>query len=450
MAHKNSLQFFILAIVVGFILLAGTFSFTSLTKAVINPDSFTHFKENTWIGPIDVSGLNKEQSLQLLSMKTDEWKQKNHMTSQFLFEIAKMKTDTVAFDVQGSVNKAQNGQINPLQVSLNENLWNDHLSELGFTGQEDIIDYDTFKQDLLSFARDLHSTRENFNLTSYINRKQIGVFEIAQASMPFSLGDASAASWIRKHSTILVEPNQSLSLNEIFISEPEGLYSEGFKTILASTIYKAALESPFQIFERHISQTNPFKIQAGFEAYIDDNRDFVIENVYGFPLTIETKQISNQLVVTIIGPDVGIEVDLDPLDRKVLPYRVQIQTIEKSVPQKTDKGLEGVEVNVSRTVFLNREKKGTFDVSKDLYFPVHEIQYRHKVKSSEMTPSPSSDSSTGSGGNNNSVDGTTNPNDPTEGSGGTTNPATIIPPGGTSTESDSDEVLKEDQTKTTK
>ncbi|MBU0905441.1 MAG: hypothetical protein KKF57_09650, partial [Firmicutes bacterium] len=74
MAQKNSLQFFILSLIVGIILLAGTFSFTSLTKAVLNPDSFTHFEENSWIGPIDVSGLNKEQSLQLLSKKTNEWK----------------------------------------------------------------------------------------------------------------------------------------------------------------------------------------------------------------------------------------------------------------------------------------------------------------------------------------------------------------------------------------
>lgn len=449
MAQKNSLQFFILSLIVGIILLAGTFSFTSLTKAVLNPDSFTHFKENSWIGPIDVSGLDKEQSLQLLSKKTNEWKQKNQMASQFLFESAKMDPETLTFEVQSSVNTALNGKKNELQVTLNGNLWNGHLLELGFTGQEDTIDFVTFKQDILSFAHGLQSNSGNFNLTSYINRKQTGVFEIAQATTSLSLSDASASSWIRKHSTILVEPNQSVSLNEIFISEPEGLYSDEFKTILASTMYKAALESPFQIFERHISQTNPFKIQAGFEALIDENKDFVIENVYGFPLTIETTQSGNQLIVKISGPDVGIEVDLDPLERKVLPYRVQIQTIEKSVPQKTDKGIEGVEVNVSRTVFLNREKKATFHVANDLYFPKHEVQYRHDVETSELTPPTSNNSSTESGGNN-SVDGTPNSTVPSGGSGGTSIPAPIIPPGGTSTESDLDEILKEDQTKTTK
>lgn len=451
MAHKNSLQFFILAIVVGFILLAGTFSFTSLTKAVINPDAFTHFKENTWIGPIDVSGLNKEQSLQLLSKKTDEWKQKNKMTSHFLFESAKMDSETLTFDVQGSVNTALNGQKNQLLVTLNENLWNDHLLKLGFTAQEDVVDFVTFKQDILSFAHDLQPISGNFNLTSYINLQETGVSELTQATMPVSISDASSSSWIRKHSTILIEPNQSLSLNDIFISESEGLYSDEFKTILASTMYKAALESPFQILERHISQTNPYKIQVGFESFIDENKDFVIENVYGFPLTIETTQSGNQLVVKISGPDVGIKIDLDPLERKVLPYRVQIQTIEKSLPQKTDKGIEGVEVNVSRTVFLNREKKATFQVANDLYFPKHEIQYRHEVETSELTPPVSNDSSTESGGNNNSVDGIPNPTVPSGGgSGGTSKPAPIIPPGGTSTESDSDEILKEDQTKTTK
>lgn len=451
MAQKNSLQFFILSLIVGVILLAGTFSFTSLTKAVLNPDSFTHFKENSWIGPIDVSGLNKEQSFQLLSKKTNEWKQKNQMASQFLFESAKMDPETLTFDVQGSVNTALNGQRNQLQVNLNENLLRNHLLEFGFTGQEDIVDFVTFKQDILSFAKDLQPNSGNFNLTSYINRKETGVSEIAQASMPVLISDASISSWIRKHSTILVEPNQSLSLNDIFISEPEGLYSDEFKTILASTIYKAALESPFLILERHISQTNPFKIQAGFEAFIDENEDFVIENMYGFPLTIETTQSGNQLVVRISGPDVGIEIDLDPLERKVLPYRVQIQTIEKSVPQKTDKGIEGVEVKVSRNVFLNREKKATFHVANDLYFPKHEVQYRHEVEAPEMTPPTSNDSSTESGGINNSVDGILNPTVPSGGgSEGTYNPVPIIPPGGTSTESDSDEILKEDQTKNTK
>lgn len=451
MAQKNSLQFFILSLIVGIILLAGTFSFTSLTKAVLNPDSFTHFKENSWIGPIDVSGLNKEQSLQLLSKKTNEWKQKNQMATQFLFESAKMDPETLTFDVQGSVNTALNGQRNQLQVTLNENLWNDHLLELGFTGQEDIVDFVNFKQDILSFAHDLQPNSGNFNLTSYIDRKQTGVIEIAQATMPVSISDASISSWIRKHSTIIVEPNKSLSLNDIFISEPEGLYSDEFKTILTSTMYKAALESPFQILERNISQTNPFKIQAGFEAFIDENKDFVIVNVYGFPLTIETIQSGNQLVVKISGTDVGIEIDLDPLERKVLPYRVQIQTIEKSVPQKTDKGVEGVEVNVSRTVFLNGEKKATFHVANDLYFPKHEIQYRHEIGTSELTPPASNDSSTGAGTNNISVDGIPTPTVPSGGgSGGTPNPAPIIPPGGTSTESDSDEILKEDQTKNTK
>lgn len=451
MAQKNSRQFFILSLIVGIILLGGTFSFTSLTKAVLNPDSFSHFKENSWIGPIDVSGLNKEQSLQLLSKKTNEWKQENQMVTQFLFKSAKIGPETLTFDVHGSVNTALNGQRNQLQITLNDNLWNSHLLELGFTGQEDIIDFVTFKQDILSFAQSLQPTSGNFNLTSYIDPQESGVSEITQASMPFSLSDASISSWIRKHSTILVGPNQSFSLNEIFISEPEGLYSDEFKTILASTIYKAALESPFQILERHISQTNAFKIQAGFEAFIDENKDFVIENMYGLPLTIETTQLGNQLVIKISGNDLGIEIDLNPLERKVLPFRIQIQTIEKSFPQKTDKGVEGVEVKLSRTVFLNREKKETLHVANDLYFPKHEIQYRHEVETSGMTPTSSNDSLTESGDNIDSADVNLNPAAPIGGgSEGTTNPAPIIPPGGTSTESDSDEILKEDQTKSTK
>jgi hypothetical protein len=248
MEQKNSLQFFFLSLIVGTILLVGTFSFTSLTKAVLNPDVFSHFKNNTNIGPLDVSGLDREQTVQLLETKVAAWEQENQLSSQFLFDSSLLEKNATVFDIQGSVKTAVNGQENKLLVSLDEELWNQHISDLGFTGLEELIDWATYKKDLLSIAQELKPFNNPSNLTTYINSRQTGIIELAQGSMTFPFSsDGSGSSWLRKHSKIIVEPNQTLSLNEIFETEPDGLYTEKFKTILASTIYKTALESPFQI-----------------------------------------------------------------------------------------------------------------------------------------------------------------------------------------------------------
>lgn len=448
MEHKNSLQFFILASVFGLVLLVGTLSFSGLTNAFLNPSSANHFKEDTWIGPIEVSGLNKEQATQILEIEIAEWKQQNQIRSQFLFEEELMDTSIFTFEVDRMIETAEQGQHNSMLVTINEEGWAQHLAELGFLGSEEMIDWSTFRSDVLLQAQKLESITDPFNLTTYINRVQTGVSEIAKASMSFSISDSSASSWIRKHDLILIEANQTFSMNSIFESEPEGLYSEEFKTILASTIYKAALESPFQITQRQTSAENLFHIQAGFEALVNENNDLVLKNVYDFPLTIKTATTGNQLVVSIIGPMLGIEINLNPLQRKVLPYRVQIQIVERPTPVKTVKGNEGVEINVSRSVFINGEKFSTHYVSNDLYFPKHEVQYRYKTKP-PIDPSDSPNTIIGNeeGNSTSSIEGQTILPGNEE---NILNPGNHVPPGGTSTDSDPDKVLAEDQKKTSK
>lgn len=441
MENRNSLQFFTLACIVGIILSIGTFSFSSLINAVIQPESYSHFEEGTWIGPVDVSGLSKEQTTQLLAKDTANWKRQNQFLSQFLFEQAHMNSNVFTFNLIASVDNARQGKRNQIVVSIDEDEWTRHLSEMGFIGTEQAIDWEAIRNDLLLQAQQLESISESIYFTVYMTRSQTGVSKIAETSMSVPSSDMSLSNWIRKHDTLVVEKGQRFSLNTIFESDPSGLYSDAFKTILASTLYKAALESPFHIVERQISVSNPYNIQEGYEAFIDSDRDLVLQNVYGFPLTIKTESSGNQLVVSITGPMLGVEIDVNPLQRKILPYRVQIQTIDRNLPEKTDKGIEGIEVEVSRSVFVNGENQHTYLVSKDLYFPVHEVQYRHEAVPIVNTP-PTSDDSGDSDGY------VSSPSPETD--GGTSTPGTNVPPGGTSTDSDPDSILEEDKKKTTK
>lgn len=441
MRNRNSLQFFTLACLVGIILSIGTLSFSSLTNAVIQPGSDNHFEESTWIGPVNVSGLSKQQTTQRLAKEIANWKQQNQYISRFLFEQARMNSDVFTFDLMAMVETAKQGQHNQIKVLIDEDEWSAHLSELGFLGSEESIDWVAIRSDLLLQAQQLELISEPIYLTAYMARSQTGVAKIAEASMSVPTSDTSLSSWIRKHDTLVVEKGQSFSLNTILESDSAGLYSEAFKTILASTIYKAALESPFHIMERQISASNPFNIQEGFEAFIDTDSDFVLQNVYGFPLTIKTESSGNQLIVSVVGPMLGVEIDVNPLQRKILPYRVQIQTIDRNLPESTDKGIEGIEVEVSRSVFVNGEKQDSYLVAKDLYFPVHEVQYRHEAVPIVNTP-PTTGNSSDSDGNVSSPS--------TETDGNTSKPETSVPPGGTSTDSDPDKILDEDKKKTTK
>ena len=445
MRNRNSLQFFTLACIIGIILSIGTLSFSSLTNAVIEPNS-DYFEEGTWIGPVNVSGLNKNQTTQLLAKETATWKQQNQVLSQFIFEQAPMNSEVFTFDLISMVEKAKQGQRNQIVVSINEEEWTRHINELGFLGSEEGVNWKAIRSDLLLQAQTLEPISEPLYFTTYMTPNQTGVSTIAQATMLVPLSDTSLSSWVRKHETLVVEKGQRFSLNTVFESDPTGLYSEAFKTILASTLYKAALESPFDIMERQISVSNPNNIQEGFEAFIDSDSDLVLQNVYGFPLTIQTESSGNELIVSVIGPMLGVNIDVNPLQRKVLPYRVQIQTIDRHLPETTEKGDEGVEVEVSRIVSVNGENQQSYFVARDLYFPVHEIQYRHEAVVYAL---PTSDNSSDADDDVSSPSqGSEKPQAETDGS--TSNPGTNVPPGGTSTDSDPDHILEEDQKKTTK
>jgi hypothetical protein len=427
--QKNSLQFFILACIIGVFLTIGSFLFSGITNAIINPDSVNHFKENTMIGPIKVSGLNKEQTKLLLAKETATWKNENKTDLQFIFEHSLIDSSIFKFDISNMVEIAKQEKQNSMTVSIDEDKWKDIVLKLGYIGTEEYIDWSTLKNDLLEQALHLEKISSPIHLTQYMIRNETGISELGSTSMSFPANDLSATSWVRKHGKLLIESDKQFSLNEIFTADPDGLYSDQFKTILASTIYKASLESPVQIIQRQTSVNNQFSIQDGFEAYVNKSNDFIIKNTYGYPLTLISTIEGNRFVVSIVGPLLGIEIKLDPLQRKVLPFRVQIQTIESTLPEKTDAGIEGVEVDVSRTLYVNGEKNQTYHVSKDLYFPLHEVQYRHEeiVGTSGEDSLPSNDSG-----------------------GGTSIPGTNVPPGGTSTDLDPDHILEEDQKNTTK
>lgn len=430
MEQKNSIQFFILACIVGLFLLIGSFLFSGITNAILNPDSVTHFKKDTLIGPVKVSGLNKEQTKLLLAKETATWKNQNKTDLQFIFEHALIDTSIFVFDIDNMVEMAEQEKQNSMAVTIDEEKWKEIVLKIGYLGTEEYIDWTTLKNDLLKKASRLEKISSPIHLTQYVIRYENGISEIASASMNLSSSDLSATSWIRKHGTVLIEADKQFSFNELFTDDQDGLYSDQFKTVLASTIYKASLESPIQTIQRQTSVKNQFNIQDGFEAYVNKSNDFIINNSYGYPLTLISKIEGNKFVVSIVGPLLGIELKLDPLQRKVLPFRVQIQTVERTTPEKTQAGIEGVEVEVSRTLYVDDEKKKTYHVSKDLYFPAHEVQYRHEVsadgKSGEDSL-PSNDSW-----------------------GEISIPGTNVPPGGTSTDTDPDKILEEDQKKTTK
>lgn len=432
MEKKNSLQFFILACIIGLFLTIGSFLFSGLTNAILYPDSVIHFQKDTLIGPVKVSGLNKEQTKLLLAKETATWKNQNQTDLQFIFDHALIDSSIFVFDIENMVETAKQEKQNSMVVSIDEEKWKENVLKLGYFGTEEYIDWATLKNDLLKKALQLEKISSPIHLTQYMIRYETGVSELASASMSLSASDLSATSWIRKHGTLLIEADKQFSLNDLFIDDPDGLYSDQFKTVLASTIYKASLESPVQIIQRQTSVRNHFNIQDGFEAYVNKSNDFIINNSYGYPLTLISKIEGNRFIVSMVGPLLGIEINLDPLQRKILPFRVQIQTIERMLPENTQAGIEGVEVEVARTLYVDNEKKKTYHVSKDLYFPVHEVQFRHEE--SEITPITPGEGTLPS----------------TDSGGATTSPRTNVPPGGTFTDSDMDHILKEEQHKTTK
>ncbi|AYC29760.1 VanW family protein [Paenisporosarcina cavernae] len=443
MERQNSIQFFLITLLIGVILLAGTFGFSTVSSAIFGTVN-SPFEDGTTIGETDVSGLTPQQAKKVLEKDIVNWQENYPISMQVLFKQVLLNPEVIQFDMENSIAEAKNGTQNDLLVLVDEVKLQQSLEEIGYRHAQEQHDFQALKQLLTEKAAHYEKSSVPVNLIRYMSEVSADEGTISDASLPINVQDESPTNWIRNHSTISVPIGEKISLNTLLNDDPTGLYSAEFKTKLASTLYAASLNAPIEVVSRSISESNQYNVPLGTEAYLSETTDLVIKNSYGYPITIQSSISGSTLSVEIRSRMTDLHVTAQKSDQNVLPFRVQIQLVTNPYLVKTELGKEGREVTVSRTIFIGSDEIDTFVQSVDTYFPINEIQYRlQEVASPEQNGSPASPGSTydSSGGQTNTP---TTPSTGTPSTDDDSNP-TGTPPGGTDDSDDPDSIEKDDQ-----
>ncbi|MEK3981049.1 VanW family protein [Psychrobacillus sp. FSL K6-2836] len=398
MEQKNSIQFFLLVAGVSLFLFVVTFGLYSVANAFTDEGgSKGYFDENTWIGPILVDGLSKSQATQLLTQETSDWSINLQSSLQFIFEESNLNVDIVNFLIKESIDQAVSGEHNSLFTQINQEAWETSISNLQLDGYRELIDESRIQQHILDSAANLTIIDKPIHITRYFKSQSDEKMLLVKESISLDGSSFGIESWIEKHSEVEVKADQVFSLNELVLSDTEGLYNAQFQNEVSSLLYKAALNSPFSILERHITTNNTFNREIGYEAFIDNTHDLLIKNEYGYPLTIESSLIGNKLTISIYSVNTPVNIHAVIDEKKELNQRVIVRPITLDQQERKVPGKNGMEANVNRIIFLDDSPWKTYDVAVDTYLPLHEVWY--KWNEELLNLSGTSNGTTGDSGN---------------------------------------------------
>jgi hypothetical protein len=335
----------------------------------------SQFSENTWIGPENVSGLEKASALQLLTNRVSDWQANNIIQLSYLEESVPFPIEDIHFMIDESLQHAKSGSKNEMLINIEEESLYTALENLTTSSLNDELDVEKLKLDILSIANSFETGKIEINLGDYLLSpvKQTSIIHtITIPTQEMNLENFGA--------TIFLEPKSTFSL--LGFLEKQGFmeldkYSLG---LLSSGIYQAILPTNFQILERHIGLELPEGISAGFEAKIDSRlqMDLAFYNPNEDEYTIEIYSDESTLILDVVG----------------VPFQYQYKIVEnglqefapKTIKQYSPllepgystikrKGQKGLYIELSR--FVKDSDDVIIDqhlISKDYYPPVHQVQ----------------------------------------------------------------------------
>jgi hypothetical protein len=334
----------------------------------------SQFSENTWIGPENVSGLEKVEALQLLTNRVSEWQANNIIQLSYLEESVPFPIEDIHFMIDESLQHAKSGSKNEMLINIEAESLNTALENLT-TSLNDDLDVEKLKLDIFSIANSFETGTIEINLGDYL------LSPVKQSSIIHTITIPTQEMNLQNFgATIFLEPKSTFSL--LGFLEKQGFIELDSKSLglLSSGIYQAILPTNFQVLERHIGMELPEGISAGYEAKIDSRlqMDLAFYNPNEDEYTIEIYSDESTLIFDVVGVPFLyqykiIENGLQEFAPKTIKQYSPL--LEPGYSTIKRKGQKGLYIELSRLV------KDSDDViieqhpiSKDYYPPVHQVQ----------------------------------------------------------------------------
>ena len=146
---------------------------------------------------------------------------------------------------------------------------------------------------------------------------------------------------------------------------------------VSSTLYNSVLLSGLKIIERenHSRPVNYVPLGRGATVYYD-LIDFKFKNNFSNPLMIMAKVVNDQLTITLLGTDPGINVEVITSSPEIIDPKV-IKKADKQLKKGNEKiiqdGEVGYKVTTRRIIKSGSKTIENRLISKDVYPPVNKI-----------------------------------------------------------------------------
>ncbi|PID07334.1 MULTISPECIES: VanW family protein [unclassified Sporosarcina] len=373
--------------------------------------NFKKYSKHTYAGPFDISGHSKKKAKEKLMVDFSGLEQ--NLSVQLIVQDLQVDIppEVVSFDPDATLNQAKSGDDNSLVASV---------SREGLrTVMKQNFNSLTFSEDEV----DKIAAQIEVQLRSGIMPQQVYVANFIPELYEQKQGIASAeykVDGLAKGLRLLmddldgleIQPNSSFSFREYLEGKESASATDLQMTIMASLLYKAALQTNWIMDERNISTELPAGVEPGFEAAINRklDLDFLFTNPNQTVFTIRTDWTGSQLELSIEGLpfvhryDTEVEkiTKYDP--KTVIRYSAFVNA---GAIEVMDKGKKGMEVTVKRNVLLNGSLEEIEDVSIDFYAPQPIIERHSLEKVVEKVPDSNVDSNSSTTDSNNSGNGST-------------------------------------------
>ncbi|REB07169.1 hypothetical protein DVB69_09955 [Sporosarcina sp. BI001-red] len=372
------------------------------------------FGEHTYAGPFNLSKQTDKEAV--IKLRSDLLGMQDKLQAELLYQDATipLPPELVHYNPSATIEQATSEAENSLIATVSEDglqtVLKQQLPMLSFSNSE-------VHALAMGISEKLESgiMPQTIILTDYLESTQTTT-EIASASTKVEGFTASMLDLISELDGSEIVPKTPFSLLEFIDTTQPGLLDEDELTILASTLYRASLQTNFWIEDRTIRRALTQGVEAGFESAINAQLglDYVMTNPNYTSYTLRAKWESGSLNIAIEGM---------PLRYEYKPYVAETnrfnpktvvhysEDLSRGQVRIADPGSDGFEIIVQRKITEDGSLLTTEPVSEDFYPPVSRVEQRPLVEANTNSGSePGADPTQNNGVGNNSDSSSDNGN----------------------------------------
>jgi hypothetical protein len=331
----------------------------------------------TMVGPVSLAGKSKQEALQAVEEKVNEWKESASIAVMYQERKDVIPASLFTFQTEQSVAQMVSGRSAPLFVLVDMQACSAAIQKLLPSSLGSSINLKKLENDLIDIAARLQRPSQPLDLAAYIPLDGKALQPVSSAAIQTS--NKELLEWVAANPMIEIKGKQVFSLASYMKEAGESLSSEAMSTI-ASAIYETILPTNFMIIERHTSRELPDGITIGYEAKVDGRRDlqFYNPNTTAYTLTLQKDKAG--LRVTLVGlpfayrymARVGNVEYFEP--RTVVQYSPLLRPGERQLKQS---GKRGMLVKVTRETYDEQHHRVRVEtIAEDFYPPSYHIELR--------------------------------------------------------------------------